>query len=222
MSAAMIIIIVALVAIIVAALVLAGPRIAGRRRPGQGQRSSRRPPAGERPGHTGFRGESHREAEERVLLAEGEEIQRRVEAQVARDRAGAHRRFRANGPTAANQLESRQGQDAPPPPFPGTGYPVAEPDYGHPGIDRDPSEPGYAYPGDRSGDPRVGRSRSEIPPGDDYSAEVELREAAARARAARMSSASPPPHGRRRLWPVRPRSGPGPAPVDRPDDRFVP
>jgi hypothetical protein len=238
-----VIVVIAVVVIVVVALVVA-PRMGGSQVGRLGR--SRRPLAGddarERPVRRGGRRPS-----ERTLFAEGEEIQQRVEAQVARDRASTEHRFRLNGRAEASRL-APQGN---PPVAPG--YEIGEPGYADPGY-RDPrvADPGYGDPAyrdprhvppvdefgrpvppvnefgrpvppvDEFGRPLVGRSRVE-----EDSAEVELREAAARAQAARFASTSPEPraaYGRRRLWPPRPRHGPPPPapPVDGRDDRFVP
>ena len=97
---------------------------------------------------------------------------------------------------------------------------LADPRYGEPGYRDELGRPVPAV--DEFGRPLAGRSRVE-----EDSAEVELREAAARARAARFASSSPEPraaYGRRRLWPPRPRrdAPPPPPPIDGRDDRFVP
>jgi hypothetical protein len=234
-----VIVVIAVVVIVVVALVVVAPRMGGSQVGRLGR--SRRPLAGddarERPVRLGGRRPS-----ERTLFAEGEEIQQRVEAQVARDRASTEHRFRLNGRAEASRL-APQGN---PPVAPG--YEMGEPGYADPGY-RDPrladpsygdprmGDPGYRDPRgvapvdeygrplppvDEFGRPLVGRSRVE-----EDSAEAELRQAAARAQAARFASASPEPraaYGRRRLWPPRPRHGapPPPPPVDGRDDRFVP
>ena len=239
-----VIVVIAVVVIVVVALVVA-PRMGGSHVGRLGR--SRRPLAGDDAGERSVR-RGGRRPSERTLFAEGEEIQQRVEAQVARDRAGTEHRFRLNGRAEASRL-APQGN---PPVVPG--YETAEPGYAEPAY-RDPriADPGYGAPAyrdprrvppvdefgrpvvpqvdefgrpvppvDEFGRPLVGRSRVE-----EDSAEVELREAAARARAARSASTSPEPraaYGRRRLWPPRPRHGapPPPPPVDERDDRFVP
>jgi hypothetical protein len=258
-----VIVVIAVVVVVVVALVVA-PRMGGSQVGRLGR--SRRPLAGddvrERPVRRGGRQPS-----ERTLFAEGEEIQQRVEAQVARDRASTEHRFRLNGRAEASRL-APQGN---PPVAPG--YEIGEPGYadpryrdprmGDPGY-RDPrvADPGYRDP--RVADPGYGdpayRDPRHVPPVDEFgrpvppvnefgrpvppvdefgrplvgrsrveedSAEAELRQAAARAQAARFASASPEPraaYGRRRLWPPRPRHGPSPPPppVDGRDDRFVP
>ncbi len=166
-----------------------------------------------------FRGRRGRSYDEHVLLREGEEIQQRVEAQVARDRASTRHRFTLNGRAVADQLAVPHD-----PLTPGVGVPdyrVAEPRYADPAyVDPRHPDPGYAGPVDEFGRPLTGRSRVE-----EDSAEEELRIAAARARAANAVSVDGGPvgpQGRRRLWSPRPRRGTPPAPLDGRDGRFVP
>ena len=129
MTAAIVVILI--IVIVVVALVVVAPRMGGTRLGGLGR--SRRPSAGDDFADPGVRRGRHR-ASERTLLAEGEEIQERVEAQVARDRASTEHRFRLNGRAEANRLAAQRQ----PPPVPGYGptdYGTA-PAYGEPGYRR--------------------------------------------------------------------------------------
>jgi hypothetical protein len=207
-----VIVVIAILAIIAAALVVAAPRMGGTHLGRLGR--SRRPLAGDGAEEPRFRGRRRRSYDEHVLLREGEEIQQRVEAQVARDRASTHHRFTLNGRAVADQLAVPHD-----PLTPGVGAPdhrMADPAYADPRY----PDPGYAGPVDEFGRPLTGRSRVE-----EDSAEEELRIAAARARAANAASVDGGPvgpHGRRRLWSPRPRRGTPPAPRDGRDGRFVP
>jgi hypothetical protein len=95
--------------VVVAVIVIAGvalvavPRAGGHRLLGGRARAPRRPVAGGRR-ERARRADRRRPIDERVLLAEGEEIQEQVEARLSAQGVAAHRLSGPNPPTVAERL----------------------------------------------------------------------------------------------------------------------